>query len=338
MTKLRVGIVGCGGRSYGHMEAVDAHEGLEVVAGADMDGERLARFRKRYDRKTYADGVELIQKERPDVAAICTREHARYGLTMAALDAGVRGIVLEKPMARTVDEAREMARKAQEKGAILAVCHQMRFSDEFVAARDAIRRGLIGRPYYIRASSFGHLMEQGPHMVDMVLWLAGDPDVDWVMGQVTDVEEGRGTVHPAPAFVVGYVAFKNGVRAVLECGRRFQRAVGLEEVTWLQKRTQVLGTEGMVDAVVGHHCRLMNAKGGGWQTLALGQDGWDRATIQFYAELYDVMTRGGEHRNNGRASLRGFEIVHAIYQSALTRDRAGVPLPEGAGPLEEIMK
>jgi len=279
----------------------------------------------------------LLEKDRPEVVAICTREDPRYELTISAIEAGVGGIVLEKPMARTVDQARAMVRRAKENGVVLVVSHQMRFADEFVAARDAIRRGQVGKPYYLRTSSYGQLMEQGTHMVDMVLWLAGDPAVEWVMGQVADVEEGRTTVHPAPAFVVGYIAFQNGLRCVAECGRRFQRAVGLEDVTWLQKRVQVIGTEGIVDAVVAHHCKVLNTSSPGWQTLTLGSDGWDHATIRFYAELYDVLTGAGVHRNNADASLKGFEIMHGIYQSALARGRTEIPLPEGAEPLEQIM-
>lgn len=337
MDTLTIGIIGCGPRSIGHMEAADAHLGLDVIACADPASSGQDRFCARYDRPVYENAEALLEKERPDVVAICTREDPRYELTLSAIEAGVKGIVLEKPMARTVDQARTMVRRAEENGVVLVVSHQMRFADEFVAARDAILRGQIGKPYYLRTSSYGQLMEQGTHMVDMVLWLAGDPEVEWVMGQVADVEEGRTTVHPSPAFVVGYIAFQNGMRCVAECGRRFQRAVGLEDVTWLQKRAQVIGTEGVVDAVVAHHCKVLNTKKPGWQTLALGSDGWDNATIRFYAELYDVLTQGGVHRNNADASLKGFEIMHGIYQSALARGRAEIPLPEGAEPLEQIM-
>ena len=319
------------------MEAVDAHEGLEIAACADPAPVGRDRFRARYDRPLYKDAGMLLEEERPDIVAICTREDPRHELTMAAIEAGVKGIVLEKPMARTVDQARTMVRRAREKGVMLVVSHQMRFADEFVAARDAIRRGIIGRPYYLRASSYGQLMEQGPHVVDMILYLAGDPDVEWVMGQIADVDEGRTTVHPSPEFVVGYIAFRNGMRCVLECGRKFQRAIGLENETWLQKRVQTIGTEGIVDAIVAHHCKVLNTKSQGWQTLALGSDGWDNATIRFYAELHDVLREGGTHRNDAVPSLKGFEIIHGIYQSALARDRTEIPLPEGVEPLEEIM-
>ena len=337
MTPLRYALVGCGPRSVQHLEAVDACDGMEIVACADPAEPGKERFRQHCDKPVYDTMEELLKAEAPDFVGICTREQPRYDLTTAALEGGVRGIILEKPMARNVDQAREMVKLAAEKGVPLAVSHQMRFADEFNAARDAIRAGEIGEVYYVRASCYGQIMEQGTHIVDMILWLLDDPEVDWVMGSVADIEEGRSTVHPAPAFSVGYVAFQDGRRAVIESGRRFQRNLDLEpNATWLQKRAQVIGTGGMTDSVVRHHAKLMNREGG-WRMLYEGTDGWDLATIRFYAEFGEVLRNGGEHRNNGPASLRGFEIMHAIYQSALTRDRVTLPIPPGAAPLEELM-
>jgi len=308
-----------------------------MAAGADPDLERHARFSSAYPGKPiHTDGADMLAQVRPDIAIVCTGEYPRHDLALAAVDAGVKAIVLEKPMARTPDEARNMVGRAREKGVTMVVSHQMRFGEEFTLAREAIQNGDIGQPYFARASCYGQLMEQGTHTIDMLLYLLDEPEVDWVMGQVGDIEEGRGTVHPAPAFTLGYVSFANGMRAVIECGRQFQPAVGLEEVTWLQKRTQVMGTDGIVDSIVAHQCRVLNSEGA-WRTLFTGSSGWDNATIRLYAELHDVLTTGGTHRNDATGALKGFEIMHALYQSAVVGDRVPLPLPEGAEPLEVIM-
>ena len=338
MRSFSVGLIGCGGRSRGHVEAVDRHEGLKLVAVADADEERRQAAAHSTKVASYSDGAEMLGKEKPEIAIICTREDPRYDLTVAALDAGVKAISLEKPMARTVAQAREMVRLCAEQKVICTVSHQMRFADEFTVERDALQRGTIGKPYFIRASSYGQLMEQGPHMVDMVLFLAGDAKPQWVMGSVGDLVHGLGTVHPAPAFTVGYIAFDNGLRAAVECGRRASRPVGMEDETWLTKRVQVLGTEGMLDAVVGHYCKVLDTEQPGRRTLALGRDGWDNATINYYAELYDALESGVVHRNNGEESLRGFEIIHAIYQSAWTQERVELPLAEDTGALDKFVE
>ena len=336
-SNLGVAIVGCGNRSVEHMNAVDTVAGLQVVSGADEQAAGRSRFAERYDAPVFDRFADLLASSVPDIVAICTMEYPRYYLTMQAIEASVRAIVLEKPMARTVIEAREMVAAAERKGIHLVVCHQMRFSDEFVSAKLAVDRGSIGTPYLYRASSFGHLMEQGPHMVDMILWLAGNPEVEWVMGQIADVETGRSSVHPAPAFVLGYVAFAGGARAILECGRSSQRAIELPDETWLQKRVQVLGTDGVIDSIVAHHCKIMSPSQADWKTLAKGDASWNRATAAFYAELRDVINDGGIHRNGGAVSLRGFEIIHAIYAAALARDRIEISPDFDKTALEEIM-
>jgi predicted dehydrogenase len=337
MTLLRGVMVGCGGRSWDHAEGFAKTDGMELVAVADVSGERARQYQEKLGIRYYLDAEEMLAKERADVVCMCTEDEARYAVTMLALKYGPRALVLEKPMARSVAQAREMVARAKQQGVVLAVSHQMRDATEFEVARQAVAEGRIGEPYFVGACSYGHLMEQGPHMVDMVLWLAGDPKVEWVMGAVAGIQEGSETVHIAPAFVVGYVAFANGMRAELECGRRFPRAIGLEDVTWLQKRTQVLGTEGTVDAVVGHYCRLLTTGRAGWEELASGQQGWDKATIRFYQDLARVLREGGEHRNNADASLRGFEIIQAIYQAAVSRELVKPPLPAAADPLAELM-
>jgi predicted dehydrogenase len=338
MALLRGVMIGCGGRSWGHAEGFAKADGMELVAVADLSEDRARQYQEKLGIRYYLDAEEMLAKERADVVCVCTGDEARYTATMLALRYEPRALVLEKPMARSVAQAREMVVCAKQQDVVLTVSHQMRYSTEFEVAHEAIAQGRIGQPYFVRACSYGHLMEQGPHMVDMVLWLAGDPEVEWVMGSVADIQEGFQTEHVAPAFVVGYVAFANGVRAELECGRRFPSAIGLEDVTWLQKRTQVLGTEGAVDAVVGHYCRLLTTGRAGWEELASGQQGWDNATIRYYQDLARVLSDGGEHRNNADASLRGFEIIHAIYQAAVSRELVKPPLPAEANPLAQLMR
>lgn len=346
MDKYRGVIIGCGGRALEHANAYRACKQMELAAVADMVEEYAIKFSEKFGVRYYLNAEEMVEREDPDIVSIVTREKPRCKLTLMAAKHGARAIVAEKPMASNVSEARSMVKACEESGTVLTVSHQMRFCDEFIVARDALRAGKIGRPFFMRAVSYGHLMEQGPHMIDMLFWLNGDSDVDWVMGQVADVKEGIKTGHVAPAFVVGYLAFKNGVRATLECGRLFPRSVSMVPLadsmweTWLQKRVQILGLDGIIEAIVSHHCRILNTSQQGWQTLVSGggREGWNITTLRYYEELARVLAEGGEHRNNARVALKGFEVIHAIYQSVLTKERVNPPIPEDSDPLAELMK
>jgi hypothetical protein len=85
---------------------------------------------------------------------------------------------------------------------------------------------------------------------------------------------------------------------------------------------------------------MLNSSKQWWQTLVSGGgwDGWNVATLCYYEELSQVLSEGGEHRNNARVSLRGFEAIQAIYQSVLVKERVHPPIPDGADPLAEFMK
>lgn len=340
--KLRALLIGLGDRSRGHAEALASSGHFDFAAGCDLDRDRAAKYERDYGVRVYHDAAEALQREAPDVAVVCTREKPRCSLARLAVDHGVRAVVLEKPMCANIAEARALVEHCRERNVLLTVMHQMRFSDEFIAAKQAIAAGEIGEPYFVRAVSYGHLMEQGPHMVDIVLYLLDEAKAEWVMGQVSDREEGLETVHPAPAFVIGYAAFENGVRASFECGRRFPPAVGFRHgeihPTWLQKRVQVIGTKGICDVIVAHYCRLMN-ESGGWKTLAHGPQGWDAATIRHYDEVAEVLRNGGEHRNGAGPSLNGFEIIHGIYSSAVAKDRVQIPVIGGdEPPIDTLLK
>ena len=221
-------LIGLGGRSRGHAEALRAVDDLDFVAGCDLTTSAERRMSRPTGSGPMRTRKKLWKKKIPTSPSFARREKPRYALARLAVEHGVRAVVLEKPMTANIREARDLVQLCKERDVVLTVMHQMRFSDEFVAAKEAIESGKIGKPYFVRAVSYGHLMEQGPHMVDMVLYLLGEAKAEWVMGQVADREEGLKTVHPSPAFVTGYVAFENGVRASFECGRRFPSAANFE--------------------------------------------------------------------------------------------------------------
>ena len=145
------------------MNAVDAVAGLETASGADAQEAGRARFAERYDAPVFDKFADLLAASVPDVAAICTMEYPRYDLTMQAIEAGVRAIVLEKPMARTVMEAREMVAAAESRGFIWLFATRCAFPTSLYqqnAPLTAVLSGLrisIGRPRSVILWSKGRI-------------------------------------------------------------------------------------------------------------------------------------------------------------------------------------
>src|SRR5438034_879672 len=95
----RAAIVGCGGISRRHARGLRERPDCELIAGADVRPENAARLAVEFDiPRTYSDYHELLEKERPDLVAICTWPGTHAAITVAAAEAGARGVICEKPM------------------------------------------------------------------------------------------------------------------------------------------------------------------------------------------------------------------------------------------------
>lgn len=337
MKKLRAALVGCGGRGLSHAQGYVDVDRVELVAAADDNPQNRERFESRFGKPTYSSAQELLEKEKPDIVSLVTKEHFRHPLVMMAVEAGVKAIMAEKPMARTLAQAYDMVEVCERENVLLTFSHQMRFSPEFVAQRQALLDGEIGTPLFLRATSNLPLLDQGTHVLDMLLWMTNGAKAEWVMGQVDNVEEWREkAVHPAPPWTVGYVSFEGGLRGVFETGSgNVPPPVDSELPRSLRKRVEVTGTEGYIDAMVAHYCRVFNKNG--LRVVESSRELWEASTAGFIEEISDVLERGGEHRCGGRETLRGYEIMLAALESVLQKRAIRLPLPRDIDPLSRLL-
>ena len=197
--RYRVGVIGHTGRgNYGHGLDVVWRDvpGCEIIAVADADSKGLAAAASRLGNpKPYADYRKMLEETKPDLVSICPRfidQH--HDMVMAAVGCGVRGIYLEKPLCRTLEEADAMVAACQKNRVKLAVAHQTRYSPKIPVIRELIASGKIGQLLEIRArgkedarGGAEDLWVLGPHVLDLMQHLAGPPQ--WCFGSV--FEKGR---------------------------------------------------------------------------------------------------------------------------------------------------
>lgn len=219
-----------------HAEAIRSLPQLDLAALCDVDADRVAAAGRRYGvERLYTDYRELLDKERPEILAIATRTRGRCEIIVEAVKRGVRGLHVEKPLARSVAECRRALAAVVESRVALTYGTTRRFMPAYRVARDVVRSGAIGDPIQIVVEhGRGSLLWSHPHSADLLLFFSGSTGVDYVQATCAIAPEAvRGDeVDTDPVVEHAFVKFANG-------------AAGLITAT-PGMSTRVAGTRGMV--------------------------------------------------------------------------------------------
>ena len=192
MEKIRLGLIGCGGRAKSHMASFEKMENVAVVAVADPVEERRLETAKRFGcDRIYKDHRELYAHEDKttlDAVIIAIEPTAHDGVEETAIDKGLPFLV-EKPMAMDIKQAEEIARRVEETGLITCVGFQDRYLDLIEIIKDELPKhkqgGLVygawvgGIPgvwwWQKKSTCGGQLVEQNIHLLDGLRYLYGEP-------------------------------------------------------------------------------------------------------------------------------------------------------------------
>jgi len=152
---LTVGVVGHTGQgNYGHgQDAVWLKiPQTKIVAVADADPAGLAvAAQKLGGVKAFADYRVMLAEAKPDIVAICPRHiHEHRDMIVAAVEAGVKGIYIEKPFVRTLAEADEIVKLCADKGVRLAIAHRNRYHPVLATVKRLVDAGEIGELKEVR--------------------------------------------------------------------------------------------------------------------------------------------------------------------------------------------
>lgn len=235
---VKIGIVGAGKICQGpHMGAYDKIEEAEIVAICDINLKKLDDVSKRYPKaRLYTDYKEMIDTEELDAVDICTPNNYHSIVAIYALNKGIN-VICEKPDAVSTEEALKMKEAAEKSGKTLMVIRNNRYrpSTKFLKqyiAEDKMGEIYAGRCGWIRRrgipgwggwftnkaeSGGGPLIDLGVHIIDLAMYLMGNPKPVTVSGSTyskfphtsyskTDVED----------LAMGFIRFDNGACLQIE--------------------------------------------------------------------------------------------------------------------------
>lgn len=350
---MKYALIGCGRIATNHIKAV-LNNDLELVACCDIVPENIELLLSKHNLQNkesiarYTDYKKmLVEHPELELIAIATSSGAHAEIAIECINCGIN-VIIEKPMAMSMDDADKIVRLSEEKGVVVCACHQNRFNIAVQKTRKALESGRFGKlshgsihvrwnrnkDYYDQASwrgtwaeDGGCLMNQCIHGIDLLRWMFGD-EVDSVYGVTRQQQH-----HYLEAEDVGMavVAFKNGAVATIE-GTTNVYPKNLEETLYIfgENGTVKIGGKSTNNIDVWDFADETEAdqvnKGLEEQTNNVYGNGH----TSLYADVIDAIINHRKPYVDAVAGRNALEMVLSIYKSMKTGQPIVFPLTDFA--------
>ncbi|GAC1663565.1 MAG: Gfo/Idh/MocA family oxidoreductase [Candidatus Limnocylindrales bacterium] len=239
--ELRVGLAGLGSMGRNHLRILASRRDIHLAAVADPVAEALAGATGRTGAQGFAEPLAMIAEAELDAVVIAAPTTAHVPLALAAIERGI-AVLVEKPLAATVDEAMEIVVAGRAAGVPIQVGHVERFNPAVLELGRLIDAGWLSTvysiasrragPFPVRIRDVGVTVDLATHDADILSWIAGERP-SRVYGETAQ------RIHATNEdLLFGLLQFPSG-------------ATGMLDVNWLTpaKRRQlvVVGEEGMFE-------------------------------------------------------------------------------------------
>jgi len=330
---LRIGLVGCGRISSRHVQALAQTEGFALCGVCDNRVERAEALSATTAVKSYADFHRMVDEQKPDIVSILTESgtHARIGIQLAPR---VKALVIEKPMALTLEDADALIEVCDRHGTRLFVVKQNRYNPPVLKLRSAMEAGHFGklvlgsvRVRWCRTQEYydqdawrgtwsmdgGVLTNQASHHIDLLQWMLGPVESvkAYTATRLANIE--------AEDTGVAVLKFSNGALGVIE-------ATTCARPKDLEGSLSILGERGSV-VIGGFAVNRMEV----WNFLDSVVDAqrlddpsqevpnvYGKGHGAFYRDVRLAMKEGKRAMLDGLEGRKSLEIINALYESAAT--------------------
>ena len=348
---MNYALIGCGRISTNHVKAVKNNH-LNFVAACDIVPEHIDDVLAKNemqgeDIKRYTDYKKMIQENSLDLVGIATESGLHAEIALYCIDHGIN-VIIEKPMAMSMEDADEIIRRSEEKGVKVSACHQNRFNIAVQQLRKALEAGSFGKlshgsihvrwnrnkNYYDQApwrgtwaQDGGALMNQCIHGIDLLRWMFGD-EVEEVYGvtrqQYHDYLE-------AEDVGMAVVKFKNGAIATIE-GTTNVYPQNLEETLYVfgEKGTVKIGGKSTnnIDVWDFSDETEEDVQNKGLQEATSNVYGNGHTSL--YADMIEAIEKNRKPYVDAYAGRNALEMVLAIYKSQKEGKAVKLPLKDFA--------
>lgn len=321
MSPFSLAVLGCGWIARRHAAAARALQGTVSLSFASRDLKRAEAYRSQFGgRAAYGSYEAAVADPAVDGVVVCTPHDQHLALTMLAVAQG-KHVLVEKPMARTLQEADRMIEAARDARVALMVAENFRFMPAFRAARALVADGWLGALRQIHTAAWGYraytgwrsslnavgggtLIDGGIHYVDLLLQWGGRPVRVFALSppKTHTRMEGEDTISLLVEFEGGVVGFLSNSLAT----------PGIPALQW----STLTGADGVL--FVHHRGRFiwLRSRRGRRVRFFLARD-W-RGHRAMLAEFVTAVRGGRDPEMDGRDGRRDLALVLAAYGSLRT--------------------
>jgi len=208
---IRVGVIGCGAGIF-HLQGYSEDPRVKIVALAGLDTERCQRLAREFEvPRVYSEYQELLADHDIDAVSVVVPNNLHLPVTRAAFEAG-KHVLVEKPLAGTSADGAAMVAEAKKHDKLLGIAFQRRWRHDVQIVREQIESGAMGNIYYAKAywmrragipgwgswftskaaAGGGPLIDLGVHVLDMALYMLGNPPITSVTASTYSEVGSRG--------------------------------------------------------------------------------------------------------------------------------------------------
>ena len=328
-----IALVGCGRISDRHLKVIALIPELKLVGVCDCKPERAEAAAAAYQVPAFTDAREMARALKPDMISILTDSgtHSAVGCQLAPL---VRVLVVEKPMALTLEDADRLIETCEAHGTKLFVVKQNRFNPPIVALKKAVDEGRFGKmvlgtvrirwarhqAYYDQDAwrgtwklDGGVLTNQASHHIDLLQWLLGPVESvkAYVSTRLVDIE--------AEDTGVAVLKFKSGALGVVEATTA-TRPKDLEgSISILgEKASVVIGGFSVNVPVTWNFTEPRPEDGQIHDLITSPPNVYGFGHLPYYQHVLESLETGRNSMLAGLEGRKSVEIINALYESAFT--------------------
>lgn len=332
--KLTTAIIGCGRILGKHIEAIGAHPDLELIGVCDKTGEKADEASKKTGAPAFYDHLEMMKRLTPDVCVVLA-ESGAHGSITCDVASFTKNIIVEKPMALTLDDADRMIDTCSHAGVSLFVVKQNRYNLPVVKTRQALEAGRFGKlvmgtvrvrwcrtqEYYDRdpwrgtwKDDGGVFANQASHHIDLLQWMLGPVESVQAYTQTRLVEIETEDVG------IAILRFVNGALGIVEATTA-TRPKDLEGSMSLLGETGTVVISGFaVNKVDTWNFRDPSPDDDNITDFSVNPPNvYGFGHLEFYKDIVDCMKTGRRHMLDGMEGRKSLELINAMYEAALTR-------------------